>query len=316
MRAQPWADEFVLAREYIGAAERGALYRSFRSGALLRLRPGVFVRCDLWNAASDDGRYLLRIRAAALVSDGPLVFAGGSAAVAWGLPVVGRWPEVPVVIADRAAGGRSARSLVRRCEGIPSEVWNVDGLAVTSLSRTVLDVARFGDGETAIAMLDRAFATKPETTRGALAMVVEKNELLRELGELGTVAGFAKARVRIEFADGDSGSVGESVSRVVIARSRFPRPVLQQVFRDEVGRMFVDFWWPDYNLAGEFDGKGKYLRDEYTQGRSTAQIVLEEKAREDRLRRLGPSVVRWDWAEARSQSALRRILLRAGLTHR
>ena len=147
-------------------------------------------------------------------------------------------------------------------------------------------------------------------------MVVEKNELLRELGELGTVAGFAKARVRIEFADGDSGSVGESVSRVVIARSRFPRPVLQQVFRDEVGRMFVDFWWPDYNLAGEFDGKGKYLRDEYTQGRSTAQIVLEEKAREDRLRRLGPSVVRWDWAEARSQSALRRILLRAGLTHR
>ena len=312
-RAQPWADSFVLARECIGAAERARLYRSVKFGGLVRIRPGVFLPLDLWHAAPPDERYLLHIRAAALVSGEPLVFAGASAAALWGLPVVGAWPQNPVVIARRAAGGRSAGNLVRRCEGLPPEIWSVDGLAATSLARTVVDVARFGALETAIAVADRALAAKPNHATGALAIRVDKGELVAELGSLGEAHGNVRARVRIEFADGDSGSVGESASRVMVDRLGFPRPVLQQVFRDELGRMFADFWWPDYNLVGEFDGKSKYLRDEFTGGRSPAQVVLDEKAREDRLRRLGPSVVRWDWADATSPARLRRVLLGAGL---
>ena len=68
--------------------------------------------------------------------------------------------------------------------------------------------------------------------------------------------------------------------------------------------MIVDFWWPEFNLAGEFDGKGKYLRDEMLAGRTTAEVLLAE---------LGPTMVRWDWDIARSLPLLDARLRAAGL---
>ena len=67
------------------------------------------------------------------------------------------------------------------------------------------------------------------------------------------------------------------------------------------------------SLVGEFDGRGKYLRDEYTKGRSPADVVLAEKERENRIRAPGPTVVRWGWEEAMAPPLLRRKLLAAGL---
>ena len=94
-----------------------------------------------------------------------------------------------------------------------------------------------------------------------------------------------------------------------------PSPELQQTFRDRNGAFVAttDFWWPDYNLTGEFDGRAKYLREELTQGRTPAQVVIEEKVREDALRALGPGMSRWVWEEALSARALRLKLTRAGL---
>jgi hypothetical protein len=76
----------------------------------------------------------------------------------------------------------------------------------------------------------------------------------------------------------------------------------------------VDFWWPEFNLIGEFDGNGKYLREEFANGRSPGEIVIAEKRREDRLRALGPQVTRWDWSIARSAFRLRAHLADAGLS--
>ena len=94
-----------------------------------------------------------------------------------------------------------------------------------------------------------------------------------------------------------------------------PPPELQRTFRDRNGAFVAttDFWWPDYNLAGEFDGRSKYLREEFTQGRTPAQVVIDEKVREDALRALGPGMSRWVWEEALSARALRLKLTRAGL---
>ena len=69
-------------------------------------------------------------------------------------------------------------------------------------------------------------------------------------------------------------------------------------------------------MIGEFDGFGKYLREEFAAGRTVAEIVLDEKRRENRLRALGPRVARWGWEEARDRSAFRRILAAAGLRGR
>ncbi len=94
-----------------------------------------------------------------------------------------------------------------------------------------------------------------------------------------------------------------------------PPPILQQTFRDGNGAFVAttDFWWPDHNLTGEFDGRGKYLRDRYTRGKTAAQVVVEEKIREDKLRALGPGMTRWVWEEALSARDLRLKLTRAGL---
>jgi hypothetical protein len=93
-----------------------------------------------------------------------------------------------------------------------------------------------------------------------------------------------------------------------------PIPQLQVPFSDTFGFIgYVDFFWPQYGLIGEFDGKGKYLRDEYTNGKTTAEVILAEKKREDRLRALGPRVTRWGWNTALSLPALRTHLASAGL---
>jgi hypothetical protein len=80
-----------------------------------------------------------------------------------------------------------------------------------------------------------------------------------------------------------------------------------------VGTWPGDFWWPETGLVGEFDGRGKYLRDEFTRGRTTAEVVLDEKRRENRLRALGLTVVRWEWADALMPRRLEMILTGVGL---
>ncbi len=313
-RAAEWADDFVLSREMVGAAERARLYRRAQSGQLVTVRPGVFLPAGRWTGLTADDRYLVRIRAAALTARSPLVFAGLSGGALWRLPIIGQWPQRPVVLAERAAGGRSTRTLERRCTALPAEIWVVDGLATLGLPEVVVDVARHASFGVAVAMADRALAKKTAATGGVLGQAVSKSELFDALTVLDVVHGGAKALAVIEFADGESGSAGESISRVVIYRLGFAMPLLQFEFRDAQGRIVVDFWWPDLRLVGEFDGKGKYVRDEYTGGRSTAEVVLAENERENRLRALGPTVVRWGWAEAMSPPILRRKLLAAGVS--
>jgi hypothetical protein len=143
---------------------------------------------------------------------------------------------------------------------------------------------------------------------------VTKKELRQLLDDLGIRRGRRKALRVFDFADGRSGSPGESLSRVRIHESGFPMPVLQQRFEDADGLAgIVDFWWPEHQLIGEFDGVAKYVREELTHGKDITQIVLDEKWREDRLRACGPRVTRWDWGTAWSQYGLYAHLLKAGL---
>lgn len=93
-----------------------------------------------------------------------------------------------------------------------------------------------------------------------------------------------------------------------------PAPVLQEAFHDRLGLIgYTDFWWPQRNLIGEFDGKGKYRDPLFLRGRTPVQALADEKWREDRLRARGLRVSRWDWATAVSLPRLRAHLRDAGL---
>lgn len=105
------------------------------------------------------------------------------------------------------------------------------------------------------------------------------------------------ARRVIAVADGRSESVGESRSRIALRAAGLPDPVLQwRVVARDGTSMRTDFAWPQQRTVGEFDGRVKYGRL-LRSGQDPGQIVFDEKRREDRLRELGLSVVRWTWAD-------------------
>lgn len=96
----------------------------------------------------------------------------------------------------------------------------------------------------------------------------------------------------------------------------FPVPELQVRFSDGQGEMFPDYFWPGPRVAGEFDGKGKYLRPAYGTQLTPGEIVWQEKKRHDRLRKQVSDVVRIVMADVMNPARLCEMLLDAGLQRR
>jgi hypothetical protein len=203
--------------------------------------------------------------------------------------------------------GIRAYGIFRHC--YPVSPVHRGGLSVTPLLQTAVDVMARSSFTKAVILADhlvnplyfKGISTAKEDLRSAA-------QSLRAGSRRRWVAGV------IDFADAQSGSPGESLSRAQMHLLGFPKPELQVEFRDHdsfVAR--TDFFWRDRRIIGEFDGDAKYLRDEYLAGLSAREVVLAEKKREDRLRALGFTVVRWDWPLASEPAKLRRKLVEAGL---
>ncbi|TBN57774.1 hypothetical protein EYE40_10445 [Glaciihabitans arcticus] len=145
---------------------------------------------------------------------------------------------------------------------------------------------------------------------------VAQSMILTELDELLPYRGAVQARRAIEFSTALSGSPGESLGRVQFHALRLPAPELQVEFFDELGSIgFVDFYWRDLGLIGEFDGVSKYgARRLFQTGLTLRDILMREKAREDRLRRVSRGFVRLGWKLVNDRQALAAELRRYGLT--
>lgn len=309
----PWLHDFVLTSTMNRAGRRSEFYRAAQDGKFLRLAEGVFIDTKGWGALDDDEKFLARIHAVSMASRPGLVFSHHSAAALWRLPIVGGWPGRPDVTVGTAPASPSRLAFSARQFPVPAERDEIDGLAVTTLARTVIDVGRTARLSVAVAMMDHALAAKDPRTSPILTQATS-HDLGAEFRAMNSARGRRRCRTALDLADGLSGSPGESVSRVGFYLLGLPAPVLQQEFRDAEGLIgYVDFWWPEFGLIGEFDGIGKYLRDEMLAGRTPAEVVIAEKRREDRLRALGPRVTRWGWDTALSLPLLSRQLSGAGL---
>ncbi len=260
-----------------------------------------------WAGLSAEGRYRARVVAAASSSRTRPVVSHLSAAALHGAPLVGSSLGLVHVVATPGGGTRTEHGFRKHATGSPSGVVEIDGVPVTTLTRTLADVALTEPFVTAVAILDWAFGHHPITAR----------DVLDDLERRGIIRGSRRAEVALAFADARSGSPGESLSRVRIHELGFPPPGLQHPFADAHGSIgIVDFWWPAFRTVGEFDGVAKYVRDEYARGRSAGDIVIAEKRRENRLRALGLTVARWDWDDAWRGAPLRSRLVEAGLISR
>lgn len=212
-------------------------------------------------------------------------FSHTSAAVIHGLPLLTR--RLPEVVAVRTGGGHGAinRTLhARRASLAAEDIAEVDGLPVTSLARTVADLVRELPFPEAVMIADVG-----------LAKGLDRGELLERTAK---GRGCRMAARALLFADPRSESAGESLSRVRIHQLGLPAPDLQRDLYDARGRFLgrTDFWWEEFRLVGEFDGKMKYA-DSLKPGQSPADAIMDEKFRERGMFGAGCYVVRWYWAD-------------------
>lgn len=316
-RDRPWKDAFVLARDFRSVGDHSTIYRAVGQKQLIRVTTGAYLPAAIWARLDGDARRLALIDANGLLfpHDGP--YSHLAAAALWGLPNVGPWPTRLEVWAPEGIELRSRRGVQRRSGPPDPHALAIDGHRVTGLARTIVDVARTNRFAVGVAMADRALSPRPTYSTGVARFRVARENLEAEVIRLADRRGIVRAGQVVEFADGLSESPGESVSRAAMRALGFPAPTLQHPFSDAdgfVGR--VDFWWPDFGVIGEFDGRGKYLRADLLGGLSIADAVVDEKQRENRLRALGLGVARWEWSDVRSPRRVEAILARSGLPQR
>ncbi|MBO9627063.1 MAG: hypothetical protein J7484_11900 [Microbacterium sp.] len=185
----------------------------------------------------------------------------------------------------------------------PSDEVTVHGIRCTSVDRTVLDVTCALPPDAAIAAADAALRREAVLMQEQdAAAAADWTERLSRRAERLHGRGIRRARRIILFADGRAQLPGESVSRLMLARLGYARPDLQvHVVGPDGEDYWLDFGFRRSRAFGEFDGIGKYVDDGLRGSRTSQEILLAEKRREDAIRGVtGWGVVRWGTAHLAS----------------
>jgi hypothetical protein len=191
------------------------------------------------------------------------------------------------------------------------DVVELDGLLVTSVARTVVDMSAALPFMNAVVMADRAVQVD---RFGRAKPWTDKEELMTTWSAMTPFRSFSRSRKVLEFTEPRAESPLESVSRVSMWTLGCPRPQLQWMQADSDGEIGeTDFGWPAFDAVAEADGDVKYLDPNYRRGRTVEQVMLDEKVREDRIRAIPRVFSRWRWAVGVNPAALRQKLERLGL---
>lgn len=285
-------------RELESAAAQQTLYRAARQGSVVAVRPGVFAPTAEWEAMQVEDRHRVRIRETVTALSGAVV-SHESAALLHGIPLLGQIGDLVHVLRPRSTGfTRSAQVVYHTAASRPTVV-RVDGVAVTSVARTVVDLARTGGFARGLVAADYVLAKGLAT----------REELWAEVHAAARHSGVGVARRVVERADALSESVGESLTRARLYLLHAPIPELQ-VSVTVSGQFYrLDFLWRDLGIVGEFDGAIKYG----VTAAEAASAVRREKLREDELRRVFRTVIRFTWDDVLRIDPFEAELRRVGI---
>ncbi|HET6296795.1 MAG TPA: type IV toxin-antitoxin system AbiEi family antitoxin domain-containing protein [Kribbella sp.] len=261
--------------------------RRLRDGRWERVRHGQYAESvDLSRLAPwDQQRQLHRRQVHAVVNSKrpeSVAVSHQSALVLHDLPLWGiGLEEVHLTRLDNFRGGLTGAVRHHRGKLAPGELTEVQGLITTTLPRAVAETACTASFEAAVVIADAA-VRRPQLSAEAIGKVLDVVEFW---------PGSPTARKALAFADRRCESVGESRLRVLMNDQGLTAPMLQVDFEDAAGFVGrVDFYFPEHNTVVEFDGLVKYSG-------GSAEALIEEKRREDRLRALGVEVVRIIWSD-------------------
>jgi Protein of unknown function (DUF559) len=274
-----------------------------RRGVLVPVGHGTYTRAAVAGrvASEPGGEQALRLASVLAVAGPGDVGSHHTAALIHGLELLGQWPLV-VAVTRPPGGSKKSRSGVNaHIAALPPEhVVERRGIRVTSVARTVVDLARTSSFRSGVVVADSALRGK-QASRAELQAVI--TDCVRW-------PGIGQAKLVVEFADGRSESVLESISRVAFRDQGLPAPELQVwVGGDEdgvIGR--ADFLWRRYRTVGEADGAVKY--------QDTARAISQLR-RDAHLRAAGFEVVHFTWDEivrtpGRVAASLREAFSRGG----
>jgi hypothetical protein len=168
-------------------------------------------------------------------------------AVAWlGMDLPAPVDRLHVTVPRRR--GRYAEKVpgirLHRADVAPWDIAIVRGARVTKPLRTAMDICRHAPVDQGVAVVDALLR----------ARAFSIGELL-SAAQMSKGPGRLRIQVAASLADPDSGSILESLARVLMWRDGLPTPQTQLSIRGSrgwIGR--VDFAWPDHKVLLECDG--------------------------------------------------------------
>lgn len=251
------------------------------------IRRGAYVPMEQWQQASATQRHLLLARAVQMQAKSPLPITHTTGCAALDIDLFR--PDLRCVQVTHLVSGRSRVEYDVSHHDGPLDLADcvrANGLLVGPPARVVAGAMLVAGSEQAIVLGDSALRTGHVTVDDLEALALEWMRVPQS----------RSLRWAIPRLDGRAASVGESLGRVEMRRRFLPKPELQFEIRDSGFVAYTDFGWRESRVVGEFDGKGKYLRD-LRPSDDPGEVVFREKVREDRIRALGWTVVRFTWAD-------------------
>jgi hypothetical protein len=281
------------ARSWQRAGLTASQFRvAIQHGELVRVRRGVYTTRALMTKAAEKSVLwqVLQVASAVCVQSARDAAASHqTAAVIHGLSLLNR-PDAGIVQLTRPPGryrGSGVPGVRFHSAALPpAHVVTRHGVRLTTVARTVVDLARSLPHLEAVAVADSALYARTTT----------KAELRRMLADCAGWPRIGEARHVVEFSDELAESVLESAARVAFAQAGLPPPRLQTDILDDALRFIgrADFLWEQHATIVEADGMAKY---------DDPERAREQIRRDIRLREAGFKVVHFTWAELFSDPA-------------
>ena len=289
---QRHADVFTTSEALAAGVDHNAIGPLVRSGTWRRIRYGVYTTGEVWRRHDAEGRtHRLECAAALRRLDRPAVVISHDSAARLHRLVVPRSaaPGVRMTDPEQFRTGRGYR--ISQASLPPADVVASEGLPVTTVTRTLADVGREWSFTDAVVAADDALADG-RTTRAELRAASLAQTHWVGCGDAARAFGAARTGAH---------SPHETRTRLALLAAGLPEPLLQQAVLVD-GRLVavLDMYWPEQGVFLECDGMVKYA--DPWRGRTPAEVLWEEKRRQDRLLdvdllglRVAPEDLQADW---------------------
>lgn len=267
------------------------LDRWVRAGEVVRVRRSAHVLAESWEAASPEERHRLTTRAI-LRTRPARDLASHHAAV--GLSRIATW-GVDLDVVDLSSSGTAVRRRgdLRLHPRVGSAAVLVDGAPAVPLALALVQTAAWSGIVPGVCSIDDALHREQCTTADLVAAVALLPEHERD-----------RARAAVDLADGRSGSVGETRTRLLLQDLGFRcTPQFEMLLPS--GRLAYGDLLVDEVVVVEFDGLVKY------EGLAGARALADEKVRERGIWDLGYEVERVVWADLDAPARLRHRVIAA-----